>query len=285
MSWSFFIDESGQDRRDSPHEVLASVAVEDRKIWPLIRQLADAQVHHFGMPLWEAYGAEAKATSLLTSKTFRLASQLPAMEHAERTALARKLLSQKGQNPTRAQLTALDQAKIAYCRFALALARTHGAQAFASIIPRNAARPSQAPALRKDYAFLFERFFYFLNGLQGDPMGYLVFDELDKSQSHILLGQVSSYFLKTHNGRTRSRLIIPEPFFVHSDLTSLVQLADLVAYIISWGMRLNGMQETSRPELAPLASDVISLRFTRRTESGHAQWGFKVINDLRPLDK
>lgn len=40
MSWAFFIDESGQDRRASPYEVLAALAVEDRKIWPLIRQLS-----------------------------------------------------------------------------------------------------------------------------------------------------------------------------------------------------------------------------------------------------
>ena len=50
-------------------------------------------------------------------------------------------------------------------------------------------------------------------------MGYLVFDERDKSESHLLLRQVGQYFIKTKNGRTRSRLIIPEPFFVHSDLT------------------------------------------------------------------
>lgn len=43
-------------------------------------------------------------------------------------------------------------------------------------------------------------------------MGYLVFDELDRSAAHILLGQVSSSFVKTRNGESRSRLIIPEPF-------------------------------------------------------------------------
>jgi hypothetical protein len=31
MSWALFIDESGQDRRQSPYEVLAGVAVEDRR--------------------------------------------------------------------------------------------------------------------------------------------------------------------------------------------------------------------------------------------------------------
>ena len=138
--------------------------------------------------------------------------------------------------------------------------------------------------LRKDYAFLFERYYYFLNGLPKDPMGYLVFDELDKAQSHILLGQVASYFIKTANGRTRSRLIIPEPFFVHSDLTSLIQLADLVAYVVSWGFRdLRGMSEPARTELELLVGIVRGLRFQRETDAGYKEWGFKLIPDLRPL--
>lgn len=137
--------------------------------------------------------------------------------------------------------------------------------------------------LRKDYAFLFERYYYFLNGLTDDPMGYLVFDELDKAQSHVLLGQVASYFVRTTNGRSRSRLIIPEPFFVHSDLTSLIQLADLAAYVISWGFRdLRGMTEPAREELAGLTDIVRGLRFRRATGAGHLEWGFKLIADLRP---
>ncbi|HEY0213840.1 MAG TPA: DUF3800 domain-containing protein [Paenirhodobacter sp.] len=87
--------------------------------------------------------------------------------------------------------------------------------------------------MRKDYAFFLEGFYHFLNQTTGDPMGFLVFDELDKSASHVLLGQISRYFQRTANGRTRSRLIVPEPFFVHSDLSSLIQIADLVAHVVS----------------------------------------------------
>lgn len=281
MSRSFFIDESGQDQRASPYEVLAGLAVEDRRIWPLIRQLSDAQQHFLGMRLFEAYGREAKAQKLLNRKTFRLAGQMAAIAHADRTRLAHELLLD-GSKVTRERLTALGQAKIAYCRFALRLARSHGAVVFATIVPRTAPRPTKAGALRKDYAYLFERFYYYLNGLPEQPMGYLVFDELDKSACHILLEQVSNYFVRTANGRTRARLIIPEPFFVHSDLTTLVQLADIVAYTISWGVRLRTMTEPSRAELADLAGDVMALQFNRRLDSGERQSGFKVINDLRP---
>lgn len=281
MSWAFFIDESGQDQRASPYEVLAAVAVEDRRIWPLIRQISDAQEPFFGMRLFEAYGREAKAQKLLNTKTFRLAAQAEPIPHDRRTQLARELLID-GSVVSRDRLTALAQAKIGYVNFVLRLARTHGAQVFATIVPRQAPRPKDAAALRKDYAYLFERMYYFLNGLPGDPMGFLVFDELDRSASHLLLEQVSGYFIRTANGRSRSRLIVPEPLFVHSDLTSLVQLADLVAYVVSWGVRLRGMTEPRRDELHEIADRVLDLRFSRTLDSGERQWGFKIINDLRP---
>lgn len=281
MSWALFIDESGQDRRHSPYEVLAGLAIEDRQIWPLIRQLSDAQQHHFGMRLFEAYGREAKAQKLLDRKTFRHANQGEPMVHVERTRLARELLT-NGEDVSRDRLTALAQAKIAYCEFALNLALRHGAQVFGTIVPQDAHRPPTAEALRKDYAFLFERFYYFLNSRQDDPMGYLIFDELDRSQSHILLSQVSSYFVRTKNGRTRSRLIIPEPFFVHSDLTTLIQVADIIAYVVSWGLRLPGMTAPARPELVALAQRVGALEFVRETEGGDRLRGLKLIRDLRP---
>ena len=67
--------------------------------------------------------------------------------------------------------------------------------------------------LRKDYAYLFERFFYFLNSRDDDPMGYIVFDELDKSASRVLLKQVGKYFLGAKKGKIRSRLVSAHPLF------------------------------------------------------------------------
>lgn len=282
MSWTLFIDESGQDQRNSPYEVLAGIAIEDRRLWKLIRALSDTQKALFGMRLFEAYGREAKAQKLLKSKVFRHAAQMPAIEPARRVVLAREML-EDGNAASRERLTALAQAKLAYVGQAFDLSRQAGARAFASIVPRAAPRP-RSDMLRKDYAYLFERFFYFLNGLPGDPMGYLVFDELDKSASHILLGQVGQYFVRTQKGRTRARLIIPEPFFVHSDLTTMIQVVDLIAYILSWGVRLNGMSEPRRAELDALAGKVMRLRFTQHTGAGHTRFGYKIINDLRARD-
>ena len=119
------------------------------------------------------------------------------------------------------------------------------------------------------------------NPLAGKFDGLVVFDELDKSTSHILLNQVSEYFLKTQKGRIRSRLIIPEPFFVHSDLTTMVQVADLIAYLLSWGVRLKGMTASRRAEFDIFSQKIMQLRFTQRTPGGHTNYGFKAINNLR----
>lgn len=281
MSWALFVDESGQDQRNSPFEVLAGVAIEDRKIWSLICQISDAQQHFFGMRLFDAYGAEAKAKELLKKKSYRHAAQMEPFGSEDRRRLAREML-EDGENPTRARLTALAQAKIAYCEFVLNLTRRHGGRIFATMVPQDAPRPPNGEDMRKDYAFFLERYYHFLNQSPGDPMGFLVFDELDKTASHVLLGQISRYFQRTSNGRTRSRLIIPEPFFVHSDLTPLVQLADLVAYVISWGLRLARMPAVTRPELIPLVEIVRRMRYQYLTEGGHTVWGIKEIRDLRP---
>lgn len=281
LSWALFVDESGQDQRDSPFEVLAGIAIEDRQIWPLICQVSDAQQRFFGMRLYDAYGAEAKAKELLKKKVFRHARQMADFTEEERMRLAREML-ENGTDPTRPRLTALAQAKIAYCEHVLNLARTHGGKVFATMVPRNAPRPPAGEQMRKDYAFFLERYYHFLNQHPGDPMGFLVFDELDKTASHILLGQISRYFKRTKNGRTRARLVVPEPFFVHSDLTPLVQLADLVAYLISWGLRFPRMAEDARIELDRHVDQIRRMRYRHMTEGGHTVWGIKEINDLRP---
>lgn len=82
--------------------------------------------------------------------------------------------------------------------------------------------------------------------------GIVVFDELEKSRSHLLVEQMDRYFKRTVKGQQRSGQIIPEPFFVHSDLTTGIQVADLIAYILSWGFRTRDMTEPARAELDAL---------------------------------
>lgn len=285
MGWFLFVDESGQDGRNSPYEVLAGVAVEDRELWRLIQALKDSQEAHFGMRLFDAYGAEAKGLKLLKTKVFKHAKQKTALPAADRTALAHAALTNGGA-VLGDQLTALGQAKLAYVADALRLCGKHKTRAFASIIPNDIVRP-EYDFLRKDYAFLFERFFHFLNSRPETPrpMGTVIFDEVEKTQSQILIEQMEKYFLHTGKGKIRSRLIVPEPLFVHSDLTTMVQMADLVAYIVSWGVRLTGgtrpMTKPRREELDSLARQVLALRYHASTPGGHDTWGFTTIGELK----
>jgi hypothetical protein len=278
-----FVDESGHDRRESPYEVLAGVAVADRDLWNLIQALWASEVQHFGLRYTSDRG-ELKAKKLLNRKTFRLAAQLPPMEMEERAGLARECLL-NGAGAGKRQLTALAQAKIAYVADAIEICARFRCTAFASIVDTRAPRPSNATVLRKDYAYLFERFFYFLEDVAPEAHGIVVFDELERIQSHILTEQMSRYFRDTWTGRTRSSRVIPEPFFVHSELTTGVQLADLVAYLLSWGFRIQGMDEPAREELQPLVDRVRHLRHRAvRDRLGNPQfviWSFALINDLR----
>lgn len=283
MAYFLFVDESGDQKEPSPCEVLAGVSVEDRDIWNLIEAMNAAEEQAFGVRYGRVKG-EIKAKRFLKKKVFRHAAQLPAFEPAERRRLAERCLL-AGDSPTRESITALAQAKLAFVSDVFTLCARYRCNAFASIVTRGAPRPV-VPVLRKDYAFLFERFFYFLEDRDSQAQGVIVFDELEKSRSNILINQMEKYFLDTRTGRMRSRQIIPQPFFVHSDLTTLIQVADLLAYTISWGWRMPRVFEAAkRPELEPFATQLNPLRYrTTREKMGNPDfliWSFSVISDLR----
>lgn len=114
---------------------------------------------------------------------------------------------------------------------------------------------------------------------------FLFIDESGQDRKESPFNQMEAYFLKTEKGRMRSSRIIPEPFFVHSDLTTLIQVSDLVAYITSWGVQVGSMPEPVRPELKTLADQVCQLRYkTTRQVNGQEDfviWSFAIIDDLR----
>ncbi|MEO1745071.1 MAG: DUF3800 domain-containing protein, partial [Pseudomonadota bacterium] len=74
------------------------------------------------------------------------------------------------------------------------------------------------------------------------------------------------------------------PLFVHSDLTSMIQISDLVAYTVSWGVRLKSMREPKRQELASIADLACRLRYHWRSQGQgeHDVWGFSHITRLLP---
>ena len=43
---------------------------------------------------------------------------------------------------------------------------------------------------------------------------------------------------------------VPAEWLAHSELTTAVQIADLVAYLVAWGVRVGSMEQPCRPELA-----------------------------------
>ena len=281
MAHFLFIDESGG--QESPFDVLAGIAVEDRDLWNLVSALQEAEIRIFGRR-YTSGERELKATKLLKTKTFRLAQWPLTVSDEEQRELAKKALD-AGDSARRPELAALSRAKLKYTQEALDICARFRCKAFASIVHKNSPAPNPAH-LRKDYAYLFERFFYYLEDKDQSSSGIIVFDELEKSQSHVLVDQMDNYFKRTAKGRQRASRIVPEPFFVHSDLTTGIQLADIVAYVISWGLRFEGMNEPNRPELKGFADQVVRLRAQAVREVGgnpnYVIWSFAVISDLRP---
>lgn len=284
MSYLLFVDESGHDRGAAPYEVLAGAAVHDTQVWPLVRSIQDAQAVFFGSTANVGID-ELKAKTLLKRKVFRLAAQLGPIPQPERAELAAAVRAD-GAHATRAQLTALAQAKIEYCSFVLDCCLASGVRFFASIVDPSAPYPA-GPMLRKDYAYLFERFFNFLNDEPAHERGLVIFDEIERTQAHILVGQMSQYFQETRTGQERSARIVPEPLFVHSDLSTLIQVADLVAYVISWNVRVGRAVAPRRMELDGLGRKVLDGRHRAIIPragypGGFVVWSFDVIDDLRP---
>jgi Protein of unknown function (DUF3800) len=287
MAYFLFIDESGQDHRASPYEVLAGVAVADRDLWNLIRAVQDAEAHIFGRR-YSLGQSELKGKKLLSKKVFRKAAQLPLMKDEDRRVLAQRCL-ESGSTAGKYEITALAQAKLAYVREVFEICSSFRTKAFASIVTKDAPVPPSSDHLRKDYAYLFERFFYYLEDFAPTESGVVVFDELERSSSHILVEQMDRYFKRTTKGKQMSGQIIPEPFFVHSDLTTGIQIADLVAYTISWGFRrITGMNEPTRTELEDIVERICRLRHRTFREVGTIKdfeiWSFCLLTDLRTKD-
>lgn len=260
------------------------MVIQDRDLWNLVRAIQDAETDYFGTR-YSAGSRELKSRKLLGRKTFRKAAQLDEFEPDQRRALSRACL-ESGSTAGRSEMTALAQAKLAYATEVLDLCAQHHCKVIASIIRNNAAVALPRDMLRRDYCYLFERFFYHLEDGGPDTMGIVVFDELEKSRSHILVEQMDRYFKSTAKGRYRASQVIPEPFFVHSDLTTGVQLADLAAYVLSWGFRgATGLNKPARHELGPYVRQVQRMRFKSMRDIGAGMtsipiWSFSIISEL-----
>jgi hypothetical protein len=289
-----FIDESGHDHSDMPCEILAGVAVAEHNLWNMVQAIRAAECKHFGGHLHDLLSDETKARKLLKAKRFRLANRPVEIQAADQVKYAHSLLAKgkeaKGKGlsscgETATELIAYSRAVLDFVHSVLDIAASFNCQIIASVVDCQATRPEPG-RLRKDYVYLFERYFYFLEGLSRTERGLVVFDELDKAKSHVLMNQMAAYFLGTETGRYRSSRIVPEPFFVHSELTTGIFLADLAAYVLGWAWRLRTrMRQKCREELRPYAAKLHDMQFhgERPKPGGDGVWqlhGIVYIDDL-----
>lgn len=270
MAYFIFIDESGIDKRDSDYEVLCGVAVEDRDLWNLISELKNLEVEILGVR-YRTASREIKGRKFLKRKVFQHAKYFTDFSTEERRILSAKCIID-GANAGRREHAALAQAKLEYTRRLLQICSRFRTKVFAAITsdPIRHTDNSSDGFLRRDYVYFFERIYYYLEDKKQEDQGIIVFDELEKSESHILINELENYFKKTVKGQQRANLIIPEPFFVHSDLTTGIQIADILAYVISWGFRLNGMTSPKRDELAEFVELIKPLRYKTIRETANS---------------
>jgi hypothetical protein len=286
-----FVDESGSDLQEMPCEVLAGVAIPERNLWNLVKAIRSAERDCFGGYLRDVRRTETKAKFLLKRKRFRLASQRIDIPEAEWPELASTALRKGAEaheqgkadsGVTARELTGYSRAVLKFVHQVLDVAAAHDAKVFASIVDADAARVDR-DLLRKDAVYLFERYFYYLETLPSDERGLVVFDELEKAKAHQLVQRMAKYFLGTDTGQFRSSRIVPEPFFVHSDLTTGVFLADLAAYILGWGWRMGKMKQPAREELKPYVQKLHDMQFhgEKPRDGMDGTW---VLHSIRYLD-
>lgn len=279
-----FLDESGTDGRKTPYEVLAGVAIPSSKLWSVLQAIDHLEKEHFGVNL-HAVDVEFKGNNLLKPKRFKHASQKTAISKDERRGLASTMLAKgatakwKGleYKPEGHELTAFAQACIAFVHTLFQVLPKYDVKAFAAVIERRTQRPDDA-FLRRDYRYLLERFA--THAELSKATGILVFDEVERKQSRRLLDSLHSYCNETVSGYRMSDRVIPSPFFVHSDLTPAVQIADLIAYIINWSWRQpKKMTADTRPELEGLLKKICKMEWVGYPKASTQLPGIKQWRD------
>lgn len=213
-----FIDESGHDHKEAPYEVLAGVAIRERDLWNLIQAIRNAELEFFGLHMADV-GLEMKGRKLLKKKVIRFAGEGSTIEPGQRRVLVHSLLRKgwqrsQGENAEDVkfnELVAYGQAVIAFVRRVFELAARYNARTFAAIVQLNAPRHADPSFLRKDYAYLFERFYHYLEAVSTDEMGLVVFDELEKAPKPDSAGPTGKVF-----SGIRKRLSAQRPRFART---------------------------------------------------------------------
>ena len=175
-----FVDESGHDDPQMPYEALAGVAIPEQNLWNLVRAVRAVERDFFGGYLRDLRDEEPKAKKLLKKKRFRIAQQrvkiaaekLPSLAHAAlmRGKAARRA-GRSSNDFTEMELVAYSRSVLNFVAEVLNVAARHGAVVFASVVDQRAQRPGPG-MLRKDYVYLLERYFYYLETLPPADRGF-----------------------------------------------------------------------------------------------------------------
>ncbi len=237
MAWLLFMDESGHDHKNMPMEVRGGFAIHASKIWNFLQDFHKQEEKCFGVRLAD-YGVEIKGSKFLQKKRYKSASVPFVMNEAERKKAIHRFLMQD-QPLKRQDFYAYGAACISMAKRIFKLLEKHDAQLFASAIPRGAKMPEDfgfKDYLRNDIAYLQERFYNFL--VVKKENGILVLDQTDKAEDKRFLKDLENYYTKTIKGRKRAKLIVPYALFVDSEMSPLIQAADVCIYCINWGYRV-----------------------------------------------
>lgn len=263
MAWFLFMDESGHDHKVLPYEVRGGFAIAEDKLWLLLQDANRLELDCFGGRLAD-YKSEIKGSKLLTKDRFKWANQADVMEASSRQPLCRAFLQAglEKKAPKKDQFTAYGQACLLMADGIFEILERYQTKVFASAVPRGAGKPDPAAPpppdiLRKDHVFLLERFFYFLE--KERQRGILVMDEVEEQADRQFVRKLEKYFNGTLKGRQRASWIVPSPFFVASNMTLPVQMADVLIYALNFGYRRKGEME------APCREEIAS-RYGRRID-------------------
>src|SRR5690606_12196765 len=112
---------------------------------------------------------EVKAKVLLKRKRFRSAQRKVDIARDDLTTLANSALKH-GETATEKQIVAYSRQVIDFVHEVINIAARHSVRVIASVVDIQAPRPEPG-ILRKDYVYLFERYFYLLEKLSPRERG------------------------------------------------------------------------------------------------------------------
>lgn len=261
MSYLLFMDESGHDHKIMPYEVRGGICVHSRRVAPLLKDIEKLELRIFGCHLSE-FQTEIKGSKLLNAERFRWANQGTRLPEQERQKGCRRFLTAHLEHraPTRTDFTAYGQACIQMVDAILELLAKYKVQIIASCIKKGVQKPKSFEFehfLRKDHQYLLERFACLLKKCKED--GIIIMDQVEKVIDKKFSRQVKSFLSYSNFGITLRSHIVPEPLFIESDISSLIQIADICIYIINTGYRKSkSMTESARLEIQQAFEDKIA---------------------------